>query len=78
MKLEKIGFYTLSDERVKNTSVNSQMKRCEMIITEYCNFKCPYCRGLSNEIYEQRKHKELLLEEIKYNIDLRIRIFSFS
>lgn len=36
--LKNIGFYTLSDERAKNTSVTSQMKRCEMIITEYCNF----------------------------------------
>jgi uncharacterized radical SAM superfamily Fe-S cluster-containing enzyme len=68
--LNTIGFYTLSDERVKTTCVNSQMKRCEMIITEYCNFKCPYCRGLKNEIYGDRKIKELSLEEIKHNIDL--------
>jgi len=70
MKLEKIGFYTLSDERANNTSETSQMKRCEMIITEYCNFKCPYCRGLKAEIYGQRKIKELSFEEIKHNIDL--------
>src|SRR6056297_2084568 len=70
MKLKKIGFYTLSDERVKNTSETSQMKRCEMIITEYCNFKCPYCRGLKDVIYRNRKIKELSLEEIKHNIDL--------
>lgn len=69
MKLEEIGFYTLSDERVKNTSDTSQMKRCEMIITEYCNFKCPYCRGLKNEIYGNRKLKQLSFEEIKQNID---------
>jgi len=37
-KLEDIGFYTLTDERLKNTSLTSQMQRCEMIITEYCNF----------------------------------------
>lgn len=70
MKLEKIGFYTLSDERVMNTSENSQMKRCEMIITEYCNFKCPYCRGLKDEIYGKRSIKQLSLEEIRNNIDL--------
>jgi len=68
-KLEKIGFYTLTDERVKNTSATSQMKRCEMIITEYCNFSCPYCRGLKPEIYGDRKLKQLSLEEIKQNID---------
>lgn len=70
MKLENIGFYTLSDNRVENTSETSQMKRCEMIITEYCNFKCPYCRGLKDEIYGKRKIKQLSLDEIKHNIDL--------
>lgn len=70
MDLKSIGFYTLSNERASNTSETSQMKRCEMIITEYCNFKCPYCRGLKAEIYGQRKIKELSLEEIKHNIDL--------
>lgn len=68
--IKEIGFYTLSDERAKNTSETSQMKRCEMIITEYCNFTCPYCRGLKDEIYGERKIKELSLEEIKHNIDL--------
>jgi molybdenum cofactor biosynthesis enzyme MoaA len=67
--LKEIGFYTLSDERVENTSMTSQMKRCEMIITEYCNFSCPYCRGLKDEIYGARKIKQLSLEEIKTNID---------
>lgn len=68
-KLEEIGFYSLSDERAKNSSINSQMKRCEMIITEYCNFNCAYCRGLSSEIYGDRKFKMLSLDEIKQNID---------
>lgn len=69
-KLEDIGFYTLSDERALNASATSQMKRCEMIITEYCNFKCPYCRGLKSEIYGNRNIKELSFDEIKRNIDL--------
>lgn len=70
MKLEEIGFYTMYDERAKNASPVSQMKRCEMIITEYCNFKCPYCRGLDSYIYGDRRVKMLSLEEIKRNIDL--------
>lgn len=68
-KLQNIGFYTLSDERAGNVSDTSQMKRCEMIITEYCNFKCPYCRGLKDSIYGDRKFKQLSLDEIKTNID---------
>jgi len=68
-KLEEIGFYSLSDERAKNASLTSQMKRCEMIITEYCNFSCVYCRGLKSEIYGDRKHKMLSLEEVKQNIN---------
>ncbi len=70
MELEKIGFYTLTDDRCKNASEFSQMKRCELIITEYCNFKCPYCRGLDSYIYEGRKLKQLSLDEIKTVIDL--------
>lgn len=45
MKLQEIGFYTLSDERAKNLSDTSPMQRCEMLLTPRCNFKCPYCRG---------------------------------
>ena len=67
--LKEIGFYSLYDDRAENVSIDSQMKRCEMIITEYCNFKCSYCRGLKNEIYGDRKFKQLSLQEIKTNID---------
>lgn len=68
-KLEQIGFYTLSDERARTTSEYSQMKRCEMIIIENCNFKCEYCRGLDSRVFGDRKRKQLSLEEIKQNID---------
>ena len=49
MKLEQIGFYTLCDSRTENLSPISPMWRCEMILTERCNFKCPYCRGLRDD-----------------------------
>ncbi len=45
MKLEEIGFYTLSDERIRNVSTISPIQRAEILITGRCNFKCPYCRG---------------------------------
>ena len=69
MKLENIGFYTLSDERAKNVSITSRMKRCELIITEYCNFSCGYCRGLKSEIYGHRILKQLSFLEICKVID---------
>ena len=68
-ELKNIGFYTLYDERAKNVSPTSQMKRAELIILEKCNFKCPYCRGLKDEIYGDRKIKQLSFEEICRNID---------
>ena len=49
MKLENIGFYTLSDDRAKNTSINSPLWRCELILTDKCNFRCPYCRGMRDD-----------------------------
>jgi len=70
IKLENIGFYTLSNERAKNASESSQMKRCELILLEACNFKCPYCRGLDHSIYGDRKAKQLSFDEVKKVIDL--------
>ena len=65
MKLANIGFYTLEDYRAMNVSSDSPMWRTEIIITEYCNFKCSYCRGLSSEIYGERQKKQLSLNEVK-------------
>ena len=58
MKLENIGFYTLSDERAKNASHTSPLHRCEMLLTKRCNFKCPYCRGVGPD-------KDATLDEAK-------------
>ena len=44
--LESIGFYTLSDARVKQAGVGSPLWRCELVLTARCNFKCPYCRSV--------------------------------
>lgn len=46
MKLENIGFYTLSDKRAATTSWESDLQRCELILTDRCNFRCAYCRGI--------------------------------
>lgn len=48
-ELAEIGFYTLSDARAENISPTSPIQRCEIIITDACNFKCPYCRGLRSD-----------------------------
>lgn len=49
MKLEDIGFYTLSDARADGVNAASRLMRCELILTDACNFKCPYCRGPKHE-----------------------------
>ncbi len=49
MKLQDIGFYTLSDERCENLSTTSPMMRGEMVLTGRCNFNCEYCRGLRED-----------------------------
>lgn len=46
MKLEDIGFYTLSDRRAAVSSAETPLERCELILTDRCNFKCKYCRGV--------------------------------
>lgn len=44
--LERIGYSTLTDQRAMTASTTSPMRRCEMILTNRCNFACPYCNGL--------------------------------
>jgi molybdenum cofactor biosynthesis enzyme MoaA len=46
MELDRIGFYTLSEARARQTSGFSPMWRGEIILTGKCNFKCSYCQGL--------------------------------
>ncbi len=46
MRLEDIGFYTLSDYRAAHASETSDLQRCELILTHRCNFHCAYCRGI--------------------------------
>lgn len=46
MNLKDIGFYTLTNERALNSSEKTRLYRCELLLTDRCNFKCPYCRGL--------------------------------
>jgi sulfatase maturation enzyme AslB (radical SAM superfamily) len=73
-KLEDIGFYTLSDERAQNASAVSNLMRCEILITDRCNFKCPYCRGVASfvkgemEFSQINKILSLLQEEGMQNI----------
>jgi len=49
MKLEDIGFYTLTDERAATAGAESPLHRCELLVTDACNFNCPYCRGMRSD-----------------------------
>ena len=49
-KLEDIGFYTLSDQRARDASQSSPIMRAEILLTDKCNFHCPYCRGVAPSI----------------------------
>jgi MoaA/NifB/PqqE/SkfB family radical SAM enzyme len=73
-KLEDIGFYTLSDERAAKSSVSSPLWRCELILTDKCNFRCPYCRGLkpglrgNMDLYQAEKTLDYWLSEGLRNV----------
>ena len=43
--LETMGFYTLTDRRCRDTTATSPLGRCVLVLTESCNFACPYCRS---------------------------------
>lgn len=63
--LDDIGFYTLSDKRARKVSWTSDLQRCELILTDRCNFKCEYCRGIKKEL-----QGDLSLDEAKHVVDL--------
>ena len=48
--LEHIGFYTLTDKRARSANQHTPVSRAEVILTSGCNFKCPYCRELKDNI----------------------------
>lgn len=60
MKLEDIGFYTLSDKRALTASDTSPLQRCELILTDRCNLRCPYCRGVRPEIRGDMPFKQAM------------------
>ena len=49
-QLQDIGFYSLSDDRAKQCSALSPLWRCELLLTDRCNFACPYCRGMRDDL----------------------------
>ena len=65
MKLENIGFYSLTDARAKNVSWTSDLQRCELILTDRCNFKCAYCRGIKQDL-----RGDLTFEQAKEVVDI--------
>jgi len=62
--LKEIGFYTLNNKRAESSNASTPLYRCELILTDACNFKCPYCRGLKSNIAGS-----LTLEEAKSVVD---------
>lgn len=60
MRLEDIGFYTLSDSRAEQSSEHSPLWRCELLLTARCNFKCPYCRHVGGkDLPKETAHRVL-------------------
>lgn len=77
MALEDIGFYTLSDERARNIGRNSPLWRCELILTERCNFKCLYCRGIREDCQGDMP-LEKAYEIIKFWVNEGLKNIRFS
>lgn len=74
MKLEDIGFYTLSDRRASRASAWSELYRCELVLTSRCNFNCPYCRHVGGADMDYWDAKEI----VKTWATQRIRNIRFS
>ncbi|WP_298751935.1 radical SAM protein [uncultured Arcobacter sp.] len=64
-RLEDIGFYTMDNNRAKSVSTETDLWRCELILTDTCNFKCPYCRGV-----EKENKGMMSWDKVKFIIDM--------
>jgi MoaA/NifB/PqqE/SkfB family radical SAM enzyme len=78
MSVSEIGFYTLTDDRAKLEHTN--LERCEMILTEACNFKCPYCRGVESYSRDCSGHMDYKVAQftLNYWIDKGLKNIRFS
>lgn len=73
MKLDDIGFYTLSEDRCKSVSMYSGIRRAEIIITNVCNFACPYCRGTNIKGNMNIEEINTIITYLKCNNNTAIR-----
>jgi len=78
MSVSEIGFYTLTNERAKLEHNN--LERCEMILTEACNFKCPYCRGVESYSRDCSGHMDYKVAQftLNYWIEKGLKNIRFS
>jgi MoaA/NifB/PqqE/SkfB family radical SAM enzyme len=63
VEIEDIGFFTLSKNRVENIGENLPMWRALLVVTNRCNFQCPYCK-------KQNPIADMGFDYTKYVIDL--------
>lgn len=63
--LDQIGFYTLSESRCATASETTPIARAEIVLSDACNFKCPYCRGQRRDL---KKH--MSLDDAKRSVDV--------
>lgn len=68
MKLENIGFYTLSDVRADTASSQWRIMRAELLLGERCNFSCPYCRHVGGPDITLEEGNRIIDEWIKHNL----------
>jgi len=66
MRLEDIGFYTLSDHRADTATQHSPLIRCELILTGWCNFNCVYCRGLRKDFLPELRVEDAASVVVKW------------
>lgn len=66
--MKEIGFYTLSNARCGQVSINSPLWRAEYILTSRCNFKCPYCRSIGGNDIDFNVATDVVAQWIKQGL----------
>lgn len=71
MRLEEIGFYTLTDARARQVSTQGPLGRACFLITPGCNFSCPYCNGIQGAHEFSFERFQTIITDMRVNHGLR-------
>lgn len=58
--LDDMGFETMTEKMCRDSGSSSPLRRCVIVVTEKCNFACPYCKSHNGKNMPKEKIKKII------------------